>query len=152
MRAYYFTYDKYECKLLPRIYSLLISLVRNLDIGSPMKIGLFGSVSINSVKNSRMGPPMSTDPSRVPSSSVNTTSILFAGVKDFLEKPLTAPSQTSPRQTLNFDVTSSLIGTANSAKTSCRSMLSSLKEKGLSGESIWSSWSLTIPQVLHWHR
>lgn len=77
------------CKVLP-----LLSNDRYFALFLPSNTLLDLMASINRVKNSRVGPPVSRASSICPMSSVNFTIMLQVGSNEERLKPLKAPSQT----------------------------------------------------------
>lgn len=80
----------------------LLSNDRYLPSSLPSKNLLVLMASIKSVRNSRVGPPVSTASSVCPMSSVNLTKRLQVGSNEERLNPLRAPSQTLERFILNL--------------------------------------------------
>jgi len=81
---------------LTRFKCLLLELPMNIRLSLYMKV-------VNSCNSSRHGPPSSTAPSAIPTSSVNFTEIRLVGQYDGLIKAHLTPSQMLRRVMLNLD-------------------------------------------------
>lgn len=70
--------------------------------GGPSKIGRFLRRFIRSVRNSRLGPPVSNPSSQDPASSENLMKMSLSSEYELRQNPQTAPSHTSDLDILNL--------------------------------------------------